>query len=165
MFFLWFVDSRCFNGLKRWSARRYHSHILKDSPRLRELQPNSDWLSFYHSWMEDQESFQSLGCSCIADIADFIIFHLEWKMMENAIEIEVKHLVWGWERVQRDMFQDLGNMFSGRLLDGSAIEFAGIGVPTVRFLPVKVVSLVRVSNHPICIGNQSQISKYMVHWC
>lgn len=29
-----------------------------DSPRLRELQPNSDWLSFYHSWMEDQESFQ-----------------------------------------------------------------------------------------------------------
>ena len=86
-------------------------------------------------------------------------------MMENAIEIEVKHLVWGWERVQRDMFQDLGNMFSGRLLDGSAIEFAGIGVPTVRFLPVKVVSLVRVSSHPICIGNQSQISKYMVHWC
>ena len=59
-----------------------HSHILKDSPRLRELQPNSDWLSFYHSWMEDQESFQSLGCSCIADIADFIIFH-QWKMQSR----------------------------------------------------------------------------------
>ena len=107
------------------------------------------------------------------------------QMCLRSDEVWLFELVWGWLSILFDtgprvgIFQDLGQMVPA-MLEGtwylmtwwlalvyprfdSCVAFEITDNEACR-LSMKLALIVRVSNRPTSIGNQSQMSKYMVHW-